>query len=246
MVPSGSLPGPALDFVGDDTLLLDFHGSDAHAADRALIPRSAAARAALFTTPPWLAALLSVGVTHFDASHAALAPGLGVLTAAGEPPSECKVGSLVAVVLRLTRTSSGDTAALLADPTGEADALFVGDAAADLRVGTAIHLRGCSVLVPAFAPRVLVLLVAQQHIVRAWHPQQQTSMPPPPVSPAMPSPMPPVMPPPSMSTHQQVPIQPQMPPSMAPSMTAQQQAPMPAAAATCDLSALDVDDSDLL
>lgn len=245
MVPSGSLPGPALDFVGDDTLLLDFGGADAQAADRALIPRSAAARAALFTTPQWVAALQSLGVTHFDATNAALAPGLGVLTAAGEPPPECKVGSLVAIVVRRTRTSCGDTSALLADPTGEADALFVGDASADLRVGTVVHLRGVSVLVPAFAPRVLCLLVAKQHVVHTWHPQLPSSMPPhmpPHMSPTMSSPMAA----PSVSMHAQMPPMPppQMPPVMAPPSTNAQPAPMPAA--TCDLSALDVDDSDLL
>jgi hypothetical protein len=246
MVPSGALPGPALDFVGDDTLLLDFHGGDDHATDRALIPRSAAARAALFTTPPWLAALQSVGLTHFDASNAALAPGLGFLTAAGEPPLECRVPSLVCIVLQLTRTSCGDTSALLADPTGEADALLVGDAAADLRVGTAVHLRGVSVLVPSFAPRVLCLLVTKQHVVHAWHPQPPmapVSMPPP-MAPAVPS----SMAAPSTSMHQQAPMPPppRMPPVMAgaaPSIHAQH-APIPTA--TCDLSALDVDDSDLL
>jgi hypothetical protein len=259
-----NVPGPAQDYAGfgNTQLLLESGAADGAAAG-ALVRRTA--RANLFSSPQWVAALHSLGLSHFDASHPALAPALGALTASGEPPSECRLPSLLAVVVHVARTGCGDCAVLLADPSGEADALFMADVSGDVRVGTAVHITSCAVLCPAFSPRMMCLLIAQEHVANLWQPQQ----PPPVVAPAVHM-VPQQAPPPPHFLQQErvdqqwhdweVPIAPSAaaspqqpaPPMIAPAPAPAAPSPLPQAAAPMfsmgggDLGALDIDDEGLL
>ncbi|KAK3250936.1 hypothetical protein CYMTET_39711 [Cymbomonas tetramitiformis] len=117
--------------------------------------------------PPWLAALATLDLTHFDESSPFLGFPVRRIKSRGEP---VRIPQAVLVVSRLRRTEFGNRVGLFQDPTGVIEGSIEGaamEAHTDIAIGAVLVLTQVAVLV---CGKSRYLTIAEENVLQVFGP----------------------------------------------------------------------------